>query len=142
MLMETTTEQEYSVRIQSLAIAFLLLQAAGVAVWWAILLLFPDARQIFTAPNAPDSTLLAFIGADMIMIVAGSLVAAFGLAQKQTWAWPVLCVHTGAVVYAAVYALTLPLVSGGGWLGALLMVPSLVVLPMLVWLLRPRAEGT
>lgn len=139
--MQTTTDQESSFRIRTLAISFLLLQAAAAAAWWAIMLLFPDARQPFLAPNAPDSTLLAFIVADMAFIVGGSLVTAYGLARRRNWAWVVLCIHAGAVVYAALYALALPFFSGGGWLGALLMTPSLVVLPALVWLLRPKEQA-
>jgi hypothetical protein len=138
--MEITSEQQYSVRIRTLAIGFLVLQAVGLILWWATLLLVPDARQPFLAPNAPDSTLLAFIVADFTFIVAGSLLAAYGLARRRPWAWIVLCIHTGAVVYAALYALALPFFSGGGWLGALLMTPSLIVLPVLVWLLRPNDQ--
>jgi len=137
----TATSYHSRSAIRTLAIAFLLLQAAGVLAWWATLLLVPDARQPFLAPNAPDSTLLAFIGADMALIVGGSLVTAYGLARRWSWAWVALCVHTGAVVYAALYALALPVFSAGGWLGGLLMTPSLVVLPVLVWLLRPKGQA-
>ena len=93
------------------------------------------------APNAPDATLLAFLGADLLLYAGGSFAAAYGLSRRRPWAWPVLCIHAGAAAYAALYGLALPLFSGGGWLGAALMTPSLIVLPVLVWRLRPRSAA-
>jgi hypothetical protein len=120
---------------------FLVAEGAGALVWWGVLLAVPAARRFFLAPGAPDSTLLAFGAADLILFAGGALASAYGLATRRRWAWPVLCVHAGAAAYAALYSLALPLVSGGGWLGAALMAPSLVVSPFLVWWLRPSRTG-
>lgn len=122
---------------RSLAVAYLIVQGVAVYLWWAVLLLFPAAREPFKAPGAPDATLLAFIGADLLLYGGGSLFAAYGLARRLSWGWMMLCIDVGASVYAALYALALPLLSGGGWLGALMMVPALVVSPLLVWAFRP-----
>jgi hypothetical protein len=78
---------------------------------------------------------------DVTIYGAGSLVAAFGLALRRWWGWAALCVNMGAGVYAALCGVTLPLFGGGVWLGALMMAPAIVVLPMLVWLLRPARAG-
>jgi len=125
---------------RKLVIVFLTLQGIGTFVWWAVLLAFPPAREPFLAPGAPDTTLLAFLVPDLVIYAGGALVAAYGLLRQTRWAWPALCVNAGAAVYAALYSLALPLLSGGGWLGALMMLPSLVVLPAAVWLLRPRVQ--
>jgi hypothetical protein len=117
---------------------FLALQGVGTFVWWAVLFLFPDVRAHFLAPGAPDSTLLAFFIPDLLLFGGGALVTAYALLRQAAWVWPALCVTTGAAAYASLYALILPFVSGGGWLGALMMLPSLVVLPAAVWLLRPE----
>ncbi len=117
---------------------FLTLQGVGIFVWWTVLLIYPSAREPFMSPGAPESTLLAFFVPDLLIYAGGALVAAHGLLRQSAWAWSALCVNAGAAVYAALYALTLPLLSGGGWLGALMMLPSLVVLPIAVWLLRPE----
>jgi hypothetical protein len=118
----------------------LVIQGVAVFAWWAILLLRPDTRQFFKVPDASDASLLAFMVGDLTIYATGSLVAAYGLALGRTWGWAALCVNAGAGIYAALYGLTLPLFSGGVWLGALMMAPALVVLPMLVWLLRPTGE--
>ena len=125
--------------VRKLVILFLTLQGIGTFVWWAVLLVFPLAREPFMAPGAPHSTLLAFLLPDLLIYAGGALMAAYGLLRRSNWAWPVLCVNTGAAVYAALYSLTLPILSGGGWLGALMMFPSLVALPAAVWLLRPKS---
>jgi hypothetical protein len=120
-------------------IMFLALQGVGTFVWWAALFLFPAARDPFMAPDAPDATLLAFFIPDLLIYAGGALVAAYGLLRQNAWAWSALCVNAGAAVYAALYALTLPILSSGGWLGAVMMLPSLIVLPTAVWLLRPES---
>jgi uncharacterized membrane protein (DUF2068 family) len=123
--------------VRTLSVTYLLVQGIAVYLWWGMLIFFPATREPFKAPDAPDSTLLAFLGADLLVYGGGSLVAAYGIAHHKEWAWMALCVVSGASVYGALYALTLPLFSGGAWFGALLMAPSLVVPPLLVWLFRP-----
>ena len=124
--------------VRKLVILFLALQGVGTFVWWSVLFLYPPARVPFMVPGAPDATLLAFSLPDLLIYAGGALIAAYGLLRRSAWAWPALCVIAGGSVYAALYSLALPFVSGGGWLGAILMLPSLVVLPAAVWLLRPE----
>jgi hypothetical protein len=126
--------------IRRLAIWFLVVQAVGTSAWWVVLLLYPASRGPYMAPGAPDSTLFAFILPDLAFYILGSLVVAWGLANEKPWAWPVLCVHTGAIVYSALYGLALPLFSGGGW-GSLMMLPSAIIEPACVWLLRPMQRN-
>ena len=125
--------------ITTLAIAFLVVQGVGVLVWWAVMLFVPVARPLFMAPDAPDSTLFAFLPADGLVYAGASLLAAWGLARNRSWGWPVLCAAAGATIYAALYGLALPVVSGGGGLAGALMLPGLVIMPLLAWLLRPGA---
>src|SRR5947208_17162701 len=91
------------VDIRTLAVWFLIVQGAGVLAWWLVLLFFPPARAPFMAPGAPDATLLAFLGADLLLYAGGSFAAAYGLGRRRPWAWPVLCFHAGAAAYAALY---------------------------------------
>jgi hypothetical protein len=126
-------------QVRKLATGFMLLQGIGTLAWWVLLMLYPPARTPFLAPGAPDSTLLAFIVPDLAMFISSAFVAAYGLAKNRDWAWTALCVQTGAAVYAALYALALPLFSGSAWLGAAMMFPSLILLPLFAWLLRPES---
>jgi hypothetical protein len=123
------------------AILFLVAQGLGASVWWIILFAWPESHRHFRAHDAPDSTLLAFAVADGLLFIGTSFGSAIGCWKRRRWAWPVLCVHTGAACYAALYCWSLTVLTGGdAWLGAVLMTPSLVVPPALAWLLRPRGE--
>jgi hypothetical protein len=123
--------------VRTLAVALLIVQAVVVLAWWAVMLLYPAARELFKATGAPDATLLGYLPADLIFYVAGSLLAAYGLARREAWGWPVLCVVTGGVVYAALYNWGIVLFGGGALFAALFMTPSMLALPAFVWLLRP-----
>jgi len=125
--------------LRIVAITFLIAQGVGGGVWWLLLLTWPASRAPFMAEGAPESTLLAFVAADLLLYVGGSLAAAWGIYKHRTWAWPVLCVHAGAAVYAGLYCVVLFLFSPSSWLGALMMAPSIVIPPVLAWLLRPSA---
>lgn len=120
------------------AVPFFVLQAAGGAAWWAVLVAWPESRTHFKAAGAPDATLLAFAAPDLLLFVALSVACAVGLTRGAAWAWPLLCAHAGAAAYAALYCWGLFALTGDAGLGAALMTPSLVVPAWLAWALRPR----
>lgn len=120
--------------------AYLLFQGLGGFAWWLVLLLRPETRPLFTATDAPESSLLAFAGADLLFYVGGSLASAYGLWRSRSWAWPMLCVHAGAAAYAACYTLGLWCLERQAWRPAVLMLPSLVVPLWLAWQVRPRGK--
>ena len=124
--------------LKRIAALFFTAQGLGTLLWWCVLLLFPSTRLPFLAPGAPDATLFALLLPDLLLFVAGSLVVAYGLLRAQRWVWPLLCVQAGGAIYAGLYALSMPLVSGGGWLGAVMMLPSLVLPAFFAWRLRPK----
>jgi len=123
------------------AVAYLVVEGLGVLAWWAWLLGWPAAREAFRATDSADATLLAFVAADGLLVLFGAFVAAYGLARSTRWAFAALCVHGGAVVYAALYGVMLWVLDARMFLGALLMTPPLLVLPILVWRLRPRGPS-
>ena len=125
--------------LRRLAVAYLILQGVGVLAWWVLLLAFPASRALFTAEGAPDAVLLAFLVGDVVLVGIGSFAAAAGITGHRAWAWPVLLVHAGAAVFAGLYCVLLPVLTGGpGWIAAVAMLPVLVVPPLLAWMLRPR----
>lgn len=123
--------------VRRAAVGYLTLQGLGGLAWWSMLWGWPASRTWFMASGSPASTLWAFAPADLLLFVAGSLLAAYGLGRRRRWAWGLLCLHAGAAAYAALYCLALGWLDSSAWLGALLMCPSLLVPPLLAWLLRP-----
>jgi hypothetical protein len=125
-------------RMRTAAVLFLVWQGMGGLAWWAMLLAWPESRAWFRASDAPNVTLLAFFIADVVLYCGGSLLAAYGLMHARPWAFPVLCVHSGAAMYAALYCLTLWMFDSHMCLGAVMMAPSLIVPPLIAWYFRPR----
>lgn len=124
------------------AVGYLAAQGIGGLAWWGMLFTWPQTRQWFLPPEAPGASLLAFAVADLLLFAGGSLAAAYGLAQRCRWAWPVLCIHSGAAIYAALYALSLAWLAPRTWLGAALMAPSLIVPALIVWQFRPAVTAS
>ena len=120
------------------AILYLNLQGTGALVWWGLLLVYPAVRRYFLPVGCPDAALLAFGVGDGLLFVGLSFGCAWGLRRERSWAWPLLCVHAGAAMYAALYCLTLTALARGQALwGAALMLPALTFPPYLAWRLRP-----
>lgn len=123
------------------AIVYLVLQGAGAIAWWVVLWVWPASRTRFLASSAPDATLLAFAFPDLVLFAGASLLSAVGLAKRRSWAWPVLCIHSGAGVYAALYCVALAWHDAHASLGAIMMAPSLVALPLITIYFRPSAHS-
>jgi len=114
-------------------VAVLLLAAESLLglAWWIALLVRDDLGSVFLPPGVDPSLVRTFVVADFAFYVAAPVAAALGLARDRRWALPVLWLHAGGALYAALWGWGLVLVTGSGLLGAALMTPSAVVLPLL-----------
>lgn len=113
---------------------YLIIQAAGAALWWLMLFLVPTSRAYFRPQNAPDATLMSFFTPDLICFIALGIWAAIALWRAPRSAQIPLALHVGAASYAALYCLGQWLSTGEAALAALLMAPALVVGPLLLWI--------
>lgn len=126
-------------RTERLGSLYLAVQSVGALLWWAMLLTVPASRRLFMAADAPDVTLLAFAAADALLYIGAGAGSAYAIATRRGWAWPCLCLHAGAAIYAGLYCWGLTvLTAGDGWLGAAMMTPSMIVPGWLAWSLKPR----
>ncbi|MEZ6233294.1 MAG: hypothetical protein R3B68_03805 [Phycisphaerales bacterium] len=126
--------------LRTLSIAYQLVQSIALVAYWIVLIAVPSARAPFVVPGAPDSTVLAFALGDLALYAVASLIAAIALIRRRR-VWPTLLVHAGAAMYAASYALLLAVLEPSRWLGALMMLPALIVPPLMAWLYRPTYRG-
>ena len=105
-------------------------------LWWVALSLAPELRPGFTPSATPFAAIAAFAPGDLALLVPTSIAAAFGLSRDAAWAWTAAVFATGAAMYAAMYAISVPFLVGGGVVGALLMTPLLIAPPAVLWLVR------
>jgi hypothetical protein len=119
-----------SSRMVRLAALWCGVQALGIAAWWSALVLVPALREAFVVPGSSELTLFAFVVPDVLLGVVGGLVATVGLWRARPWGHTALLLVTGAMVYAALYCVVIAC-AGAGWWGAVLMTPSLIVMPLL-----------
>jgi hypothetical protein len=121
---------------ERIAIGWVVFQTSGIIAWWSMLLLLPSTRVWFLIPSSPELNLVAFLLPDAVLGVIAGVISVIALHRRHPLAWPALVILTGAMAYAALYCIAVA-IAGGGWLGAVLMAPCLVVLPLLCWRLRP-----
>ena len=107
-----------------LAAAYLALQGVLGIAWWAGVLAWPAFRARFEPPDAAPVSLTSFWLADLVFVVAGSLLAAHGIARWRPWAQAAPLVVAGAVGYATLYCVALSAATGAAWTMSVLMLPA------------------
>lgn len=128
--------------IRTLGCIYFVGQAAALIAFWLVLWRSPASREAFLAPGAPHVTLTAFAWGDLLLYMPTSLLAAWALARRSRFLVPVLFLHAGAAMYAALYAIGFALMQQDRWLGAAMMAPALVVPPMLAfWAVRTKERA-
>ena len=98
------------------------LQAIGTVCWWGLLVAYPPSIKWFQPTDWPVNTLLSFWLADLILIVAGSLIAAAGVWRHSQWSTTV--VWTVAVVtwYPTLVCIATSIRTGEAWIASSMMV--------------------
>lgn len=115
------------------AIAYLTLQGIGALVWWVALLAGWIPRRWFWPRTDFLEGLWAFFLPDALIFVAGSLVAAYGLSRRASWERAAVMLVAGGTLYAGMYSEVLAFLTQEAWLGAVLMVPPMIVPPWIAW---------
>ncbi|HEX9959844.1 MAG TPA: hypothetical protein VGB00_02860, partial [Pyrinomonadaceae bacterium] len=111
--------------IRQHATIYFILQGAAVAAWWLILFFAPSSRVYFRMGDS-EETLLAFWLPDLILIAAGSFVAAGFCFFDSRLTAIALWLVAGAVAYAGFYCLAFAFLTDSGWLGVTLMMPAMI----------------
>lgn len=123
----------------STAVRYLLLQGALVVVWWAWVLLDPDARQWFLPAGRPDAALLSFWLADLVCVVAGSLTTARLVATRNPRAASAAWFTSGSLAFGALWCLAVSIETNAAWWATVAMLSAaLATIAVAVHLERSR----
>lgn len=113
-------------KINHSAAIYFTVQGIAVIAWWLLLLLVPNSRKYFQLEPASEISLLAFWLADLMLLGAGSLLAAWLCLKNNENKSIVLWSVVGAISYAAFYCLAFAFFTDSGWLGVTLMFPAMI----------------
>lgn len=113
-------------KVRRTAAFYYLVQGLAVIGWWTVLFASPESRVYFQMEARSQTSLLAFWLADLSFLGIGSLAAAWLCFRRHTYCQIAAWFVTGAVSYAAVYALAFAMITGYGWLGVTLMLPAMI----------------
>ena len=96
-------------------------QSLLISLWWLTLWLYPPSRLFFLPPGGADVFLLAFWLPDIVLVVAGGLVAVALCRRKSVSAGIALWVVVGALSYATLYCLALSFFTDSAWVSVAMM---------------------
>lgn len=122
--------------LRRFGVTFCGLEAVGGLAWWIALALSPELRHSFFPAPIDGRWFGALALADGVLFVGSAGVAAIALARRSPRTLAALWLHAGICGYAGLLAVGLWVQDPGLWLGALLMLPSLLVPAVLAWRLE------
>lgn len=100
--------------------AYLALFGAAVIGWWVAVATVPVVRRVFS-PAADPWVLTSYLLPDVVLLVAGSLLAAVAVLTGHRWSVAAVASVLGAELYATLHLLAWTGRTGQGWPGVALM---------------------
>ncbi len=119
--------------LKRLLAVFLFLETIAVVFWGLCFIPWPSLAEIFVPSELPTAWLWAFLPVDLVLYGGSGWMARTALlrGRKSVTMW--LSLHTGMILYAEFYVLGIALQLGQGWLGAIMMAPSALLMPWALW---------
>jgi len=108
-------------------VAYLLAQAGLTVAWWVGLVSSARFRGWFELESAQPQVLDAFVVADLIVFVGGSVVAGIMIARRSAVASLATAATAGGAAYATLYLAAWVIAGGHGWLGLVPMTAATVI---------------
>ncbi|NNE68668.1 MAG: isoprenylcysteine carboxylmethyltransferase family protein [Pyrinomonadaceae bacterium] len=109
--------------INTSASIYYLLQGFGVLLWWGLLFVWPESRELFRM-GSDDTVLLSFWLPDIVFLAFGSIAAGVLSFVEHQYKAIVAWFVTGLVTYATMYTFSYALMNDSGWLGVVFMAPA------------------
>ncbi len=115
------------------SVTYLVLQSAGVIVFWLALWFLPSVRDRFVPAEARSGLYATLALADAVVLPMTAILGALAIRRRLAWAVPVLWMHAGACMYAGLVAIGLWCFDSRLWLGVGLMVPVMTTPFAIAW---------
>lgn len=100
---------------------YLILQGAGTAAWWGLLLRVPATVDWFKPRDWPAEALLGFWLSDALLLILGSLATAAAVIQERSWASLALWSLAAASWYPTLYCVGVSVLTEEAWIASAMM---------------------
>lgn len=111
-------------KVRRLAAVYYFIQGIAVIIWWLVLYFEPSFRIHFQLEQYSQTSLLAFLVPDIMLMAAGSLASSAAIILCNRYAFSAMWVTASVLAYATLYSGSFAVLSGTGWLGVTLMAPA------------------
>lgn len=101
---------------------YFLIQALSTIAWWVLLISYLPSVKWFQPNSWPAESLLSFWLADFVLLISGSLIAAFGVLRQFAWASNVVWAVAITAWYPTLVCLATSMHTGEAWIASSLMV--------------------
>ena len=101
-------------------------QAASIAAWWLLLMIYPSSRQWFFPSTALEPAAIALALPDLCLLIGGSAIVSRLAARSHPLTRSAAWIVVGATGYAALYTFAWAIVTPMPWLSPALMAVSAV----------------
>ena len=98
--------------------AYLILQGAGTAAWWVLLLLVPGTVDWFKPREWPAESLLGFWLSDALLLILGSFATATAVVQERSWASIAIWSLAAAAWYPTLYCVGVSVLTEEAWIAS------------------------
>ena len=120
----TAATAEETAGSERLYAGYLVVQAACGIVLWILWAGVPTVRSWFELAADRHAVMDAFVFADLIVAVLGSVLSAWSIHGRKSWAVPMVAFTAGAMLYPTLYLVGWVSFKGTGALCLAIMVPS------------------
>jgi protein-S-isoprenylcysteine O-methyltransferase Ste14 len=97
---------------------YLILQGAGTAAWWGLLMLASGGIDWFKPRDWPAESLLGFWLSDAVLLILGSFATAAAVVQKRSWASTAIWSLAAVAWYPTLYCLGVSMLTGEAWIAS------------------------
>ena len=117
---------EKAQRLRVVSAWYFTIQALLVGAWWLMLAVIPPTRKWFLPEDMPVQALMGFWLPDVVLLVAGSLLAAWLLLRNRPRVVLLLWFVSGGLAYGTLYTAGVSILTGSGWIAFGCMLPAML----------------
>lgn len=116
---------------KKLSFYFLLQGALGI-LWWILLIIFPNFRQLFALYKSHSASIFSFFLPDVLFFCLGSLICSWAVLKNKEWSNKLINFVIGGIFYVTLFCFNHSLLENEGWISAICMILCIIPLTFIL----------